>query len=292
MNNDIHRLLDEAFAGVEMTPDTQDLKEEIRANLIARADELEASGVSPTDAARRAIAELGDIRALLEDAPDATPVRDDYTALALRHRVRPRPAFVVRTVVLSLVAAVAVVLFVLGKSGLLDISTAGMLGLGAVVALALGFVTADALQQETTTNHPLPAGRAVGFGLGTGGTLAALALGGTFAAHLDQLWLVVVAAVLFVASIALLAWLGATTTNRHKAWTRQARGAEPPNRFEEEPATAARFGVYTVGIWVLTFAAAAVLAFTAGWWWAPVALAVGLAVWMFVLGRMLFGHRS
>jgi hypothetical protein len=292
MNTEIHRLLDEAFAGVEMTPDAQDLKEEIRANLIARVDELEASGVSPADAARRAIAELGDVRALLDDAPEATPVRADYTALALRNRVRPRPAFVVRTVVLSLVAAVAVVLFVLGKSGFLDISAAGMLGLGAVVAVALGFVTADALQQETTTNHPLPAGRAIGFGLGTGGTLAALALGGTFAAHLDDLWLVVVAAVLLVASIGLLAWLGATTTNRHKAWTRQAHGAEAPNRFEEDPASAARFGVYTVGIWVLTFAAAAVLIFTVGWWWAPIALAVGLAVWMFVLGRMLFGHKS
>jgi hypothetical protein len=290
MNTDIHRLLDEAFAGVEMTPDTQDLKEEIRANLIARVEELEASGVSPTDAARRAIAELGDVRALLDDAPDATPVRVDYTALALRNHVRPRPAFVVRTVVLSLVAAVAVVLFVLGKSGFLDIASAGMLALGAVVALAIGFVTADALQQETTTNHPLPAGRAVGFGVGTGGTLAALALGGTFAAHLDQLWLIVVAALLLVASVALLAWLGATTTNRHKAWTRQAHGAEPPNRFEQEPETAARFGVYTVGIWVLTLAAAAALVFTAGWWWALVALAAGLAVWMFVLGRMLFGH--
>ena len=36
MNSDIHRLLDEAFAGIEMTPDAQDLKEEVRANLVAR----------------------------------------------------------------------------------------------------------------------------------------------------------------------------------------------------------------------------------------------------------------
>ena len=40
MNTDIHRLLDEAFAGVEMTPDAQDLKEEVRANLLERVAEL------------------------------------------------------------------------------------------------------------------------------------------------------------------------------------------------------------------------------------------------------------
>ena len=68
MNTDIHRLLDEAFAGVEMTPDAQDLKEEVRANLVARVDELEASGRSSSDAARQAIAELGDVRELLDGA--------------------------------------------------------------------------------------------------------------------------------------------------------------------------------------------------------------------------------
>ena len=46
MNSDIHRLLDEAFAGIEMTPEVQDLKEEMRANLVARIDELEAAGLS------------------------------------------------------------------------------------------------------------------------------------------------------------------------------------------------------------------------------------------------------
>ena len=55
MNTDIHRLLDGAFAGIEMTPDAQDLKEEIRANLVARVDELESSGVPSSDAAARAL---------------------------------------------------------------------------------------------------------------------------------------------------------------------------------------------------------------------------------------------
>ena len=68
----VHRLLDEAFAGLPMTPDAQDLKEEIRANLLDRVAELTASGVEPDEAARRAVDELGDVRALVEEASGLT----------------------------------------------------------------------------------------------------------------------------------------------------------------------------------------------------------------------------
>src|SRR6478736_4975535 len=98
---DIHRLLDEAFAGIEMTPDAQDLKEEVRANLVARTAELEAAGKTSADAARQAVEELGDVRDLLDgsDGADAAVAKDSYTAMQLRHRVRPKPGFVVRVVV-------------------------------------------------------------------------------------------------------------------------------------------------------------------------------------------------
>jgi hypothetical protein len=52
---DIHRLLDEAFAGVEMNPERRDLKEEMRANLVARVAELQSSELARGAAARRAI---------------------------------------------------------------------------------------------------------------------------------------------------------------------------------------------------------------------------------------------
>ena len=93
MNPHIHRLLDEAFAGIAVTPDTQDLKEEVRTNLLARVNELEAAGAAPDDAAQRAIAELGDLRelvgedaAVLSSAPTAptAPARESIVQLALR----------------------------------------------------------------------------------------------------------------------------------------------------------------------------------------------------------------
>lgn len=290
MNSDIHRLLDEAFQGIEMTPDAQDLKEEVRANLVARADELEAAGVSASEAARRAIAELGDVRELLDDAPDAAPrpSADGYAALQQRHRVRPKPGFVVRAVVWSIAAVVGITLGILGAAGVMPIPLGAQIGAFGLAATALGLLVGDSLSQETTTNHPMPQNRAAGYFLAT--LLGAYGLGFVALVAFGSMpvWAVVFAAVGIIGSIILFAFLGASQTNRHKAWTRQLAAAEPPNRFEREPETAARFGIYTAVIWVVTFGVIAVLVFTVGWWWAPLAFLGGFALMMLVLARMLF----
>ena len=101
-------------------------------------------------------------------------------------------------------------------------------------------------------------------------------------------WGVVFAALGTIASIILFSFLLASQTNRHKAWTRQMAASEPPNRFEQEPETAARFGIYTAAIWALSFAGFLLLGFTVGWWWSPLALVGGFAVMLIVLARMLF----
>lgn len=289
MNTDIHRLLDEAFQGVEMTPDAQDLKEEVRANLVARTAELEESGVGPAEAARRAIAELGDVRELLGEPDAAAPApREDYASLQQRNHVKPKAGFVVRTVVWSLAAVVGIVLGVLGATGVLPLVVGPVIGLFGMAATALGLLVGDSLHQETTTNHPMPENRAGGFALAT--FLAAYGVGFGFLVAVGALplWCIVFAALGVIAAIILFAFLGATQTNRHKAWTRQALAREPANRFEREPETAARFGIYTVVIWLVTFAVIAVLVFTVGWWWAPLAFAGGFATMMLVLARMLF----
>ena len=291
MNTDIHRLLDEAFQGVEMTPDVQDLKEEVRANLMARADELEAAGALPNDAARQAVAELGDVRELLEETTDAAPRRstDDYTALVRRHHVRPKPGYVVRAVGYSIAAVVGITLAILGATGVLPLPIGPQIGLFGMASTALGLLVGDSLSQETTTNHPMPQNRAGGYFLATLLGAYGLGFGALVAFGSLPVWGVVFAALGVIASIILFSFLAATQTNRHKAWTRQLAAATPPNRFEREPETAARFGVYTAAIWLVTFAVIAVLVFTVGWWWAPVAFVGGFAVMMLVLARMLFG---
>ncbi|MBD3940323.1 hypothetical protein IF188_01250 [Microbacterium sp. NEAU-LLC] len=295
MNTDIHRLLDEAFHGVDMTPDAQDLKEEVRANLMARADELEAAGVAPGDAAQQAIAELGDVRALLEETADdrvgdaaSRRPTDPYVALMQRHRVRPKPGFVVRAVVWSIAAVVGITLAILGASGVLPLPLGTQIGLFGMASTGLALLVGDSLSQETTTNHPMPQNRAAGYFLAT--LLGAFGLGfvALVAFGSMPMWGIVFAALGVIASIILFSFLGATQTNRHKAWTRQLAAATPPNRFEREPDTAARFGVYTAAIWLVTFAVIAVLVFTVGWWWAPVAFVGGFALMMLLLARMLF----
>ncbi|KQM83128.1 permease prefix domain 1-containing protein [Agromyces sp. Leaf222] len=310
---DLHRLLDEAFAGIEVTPEIQDLKEEIRGNLLARMGELEASGLSQADAARKAIAELGDVRELIDvendgtaDAaggPTAPATRvgghtsaaraESATAAALRNRVRPKPGFVVRTVVLSIVGAAALVLLVLGLTPLLALGEGALVGLAVVFGLALGAVTADALSQETTTNHRMPAGRAIGYGAATGLLLAGLAFTPVVIVHLDLAWLVLAGAAV-IGAIGALSYLGATQTNRHKPWVVQQHreAANIGTRFEEDPAAGARFGIYTAVIWTIAFVAIPIIGFTAGWIWAPLAFIGGFVAMMLVLARMLFGAKA
>jgi hypothetical protein len=66
---------------------------------------------------------------------------------------------------------------------------------------------------------------------------------------------------------------------------------ETGDRFTEDPAAAARFGLYTVTLWLVAIAAFAVLGFTVGWAWSWLALVGGLAAMMLILARMLFAPR-
>lgn len=296
---DIHRLLDEAFAGIDPTPDAQDLKEEVRANLVARVAELEAGGATSADAARRAIGELGDVRELVGDAVGAEPAQaarsgwDAHTAAFLRHRVRPKPAFVVGIVVAALAIVLGLVLLVLSVAGLLSLPVGATIGLLGIVSTGAAWAVGDSLVQETTTNHPMPTPRASGYFLATLLGVYGLGIGAFVLFAALPLWTVAFAAVGVIPSIVLFSFLGATQTNRHKAWTRQVPPPDdyPGSRFEKDPEAAARFGIYTMVIWVVAFVVFLVLSFTIGWAWSWLALVGGFVLMALLLARMLFGPR-
>jgi len=279
-DTDIHRLLDEAFSGIEMTPERQDLKEEVRANLIARAAELEAGGLAGEAAARQAIAELGDVHTILDGT--------DASGLALPPKVRPRPSFVLRTVLLSAIGVTGLAVMALA-------ATAGGVPIGAeavaafVVALTVGAVTADALRQETTGNHPMPTDRAIGYGLGVFLVLAGLACGWLYVRGEGVGW-VFGGIVPVLAGAGLLSYLGATQTNRHKQWVmRMAESyAAVGDRFTEDPSAAARFGIYTVVVWIVALAGFVLLTLTVGWLWSWLAIVGGVVLMMILVARMLF----
>ncbi|MGA5305033.1 permease prefix domain 1-containing protein [Nucisporomicrobium flavum] len=283
----VHRLLDEAFAGVEMGPDQQDLKEEMRGNLVARVAELTATGMAEQAAARRAVDELGDVRGIL----DATEPQPGPSGAAWQsRRVRPDPAFAVRTVVLSALATAGLVVLALAAT-LVDMPFAAQVVAVVVVAAAAGAITADALRQETTGNHPMPPARAAGYGAAMLLAVAALGAGWLYLRDAGLPWLIAGALVLVVAA-ALFTYLGATQTNRHKAWVvRQQQEAYGSDRFTEDPAAAARFGIYTVTVWLVAAAAFLALTLTAGWAWSWLAVVGGFVAMTVLIARMLFAPK-
>jgi len=215
---------------------------------------------------------------------------ESIAELVQRNRVRPRPGFVVRTVLLSLVLAAGVVLVVLGALGVVAWGAPVLLAVAAAaIALPAGVIVADSLRQETSQHYASPAYRALGFGL------AAAAMGlGVFSVvvyfgDLDQLPVLIAGIVLVIAAIVAFTWLGVTQTNRTKPWAlAMQRRYEQADPFSDDPAAAARFGMYTVVIWVLTFAAFGILSATIGFAWSWIAIVVGLVAFFLTLARMVF----
>ena len=112
------------------------------------------------------------------------------------------------------------------------------------------------------------------------------------AVGLLPMWLIVFPVLAVAGSIVLYAWLGATQTNRRKAWVRHTQlgldGHPVGSRFERDPELAARFGIYSMVIWLTAIAVAVVLYFTVGWVWIPLAFVGAFVVMMITLARMLF----
>ncbi|MFI2490116.1 permease prefix domain 1-containing protein [Promicromonospora kroppenstedtii] len=255
MNTSVHRLLDEAFAGLPATDDVQDLKEEIRANLLDRVAELTASGVDGDAAARRAVDELGDVRALVDGADVAAEVpaapspgvASAAAAAAGRPPVLPR-----RRDVAGLVVAIGVVLlalaplvmiggFVVDAFGshrldhlgpALPFQLVGPLLIGPVV----GWIVGAVLVRETATRYGMPLRRAVAYGIASALLVLGM-VGGIEAGVLFERARVTVqtAVPLLVAGGAWLAYLLASQTNRRKPWVlEQARsdgGYRPSRRY-------------------------------------------------------------
>lgn len=300
MNTSVHRLLDEAFAGLPATDDVQDLKEEIRVNLLDRVAELTASGVDPDDAARRAVDELGDVRALV-DGSDVGPIETG----ALRgtpRRPAPSSRYVAGVVIASAVVLLAPVTLFASATIADRAADAGSyaflapLVIGGVFLMgpAIGWIVGASLARETATSFGMPRRRAVAYGSATAMLATGLIVGG--GGHLTFMspfyWYPM--SPFIVAGGAWLAYLLATQTNRHKPWVlEQARvHAEAGNRFEEDPAAAARFGIYTAAVWVVAFVVFLVLGLTVGWAWSWLALVGGFVVMMLMLATMLFGVRG
>ena len=314
----IHRYLDRVFAGVELTPEVQDLKEEVRADLLARVAELTAAGRSLESAVDTAIAEVGDLGEVVAEvagSPELASQRPTsgaahpavrhqldrqaghpaswaaYQQVAALHRVRPRAWFVVGVVVLAAMLATAVTLVVLAALDVVTMSTGAAVLKAVAGALVGGGIVTTSLLQETTTHYPMPLGRAGAWGGAAAAGVLALGLGTLFAGDTARIGLLEAAILLAVACVAALVGLGVSQTNRTKAWVRTAP-AQPLDRFSQDPAAAARFGIYAAVLWLLALVAVVVVGFTAGWLWSWTPLFAAIVLHLVLVARMDFPARA
>jgi hypothetical protein len=294
-SSDIHRLLDEAFTGVTMTPELQDLKEELRGNLAARSAELQAKGKDAATAARTAVTEL-DIPQLiagLEAEPRATTAGGAAAELARLNHVRPKRGFVVRACVLSvaiLAFAFHVVIDVIqqGSASTLD---AQLWAIGFAVLVAA--LVTDSLHQETSQHYPMPLLRSVRWGAASGFLAAGISYCVFFLWHRPPLGLLAAGIILTLAGIMAFIALGVTQTNRLKPWAlAQNRQYLMEDPFSQDPIAGARFGIYTIVIWTVAIALFIVLSIAVGFVWSWLALVGGVVVFFLVMTRMMFGAKK
>ncbi|MEP6842341.1 MAG: hypothetical protein ABJA11_02390, partial [Pseudolysinimonas sp.] len=108
--------------------------------------------------------------------------------------------------------------------------------------------------------------------------------------HRPPLGLLAAGIILTLAATMAFIALGVTQTNRLKPWAlAQNRQYEVEDRFSQDPVAAARFGIYTVIIWIAAIALFVVLSIAVGFVWSWLALVAGVLVFFLVLNRMLFG---
>jgi MFS family permease len=289
---DIHRLLDEAFAGVTMTPELQDLKEELRGNLPSRVAELQGKGMDASKAASTAVAEL-DIPVLIAGI-DGEPARvttlGGKAAEAARlHRVQPKPGFVIRATLFSILIVLSGIALVAIAGHDLGSGFSGAYALAALFGVLIAVLVNDSLRQETAQHFRMPQPRAIGYGLAGGALGGGIAAGLLYLWHLDSIGLIATGIVLVLASVIAFIALGVTQTNRLKPWAlAQNRQYEIEDRFTQDPVAAARFGIYTVIIWIVAIALFIVLSIMVGFVWSWLALVAGLVIFFLVLTRMLF----
>ncbi|WP_036958844.1 permease prefix domain 1-containing protein [Promicromonospora kroppenstedtii] len=211
MNTLVHRLLDEAFAGLPATDDVQDLKEEIRVNLLDRVAELTASGADGDAAARRAVEELGDVRALV----DGGSVRD--TAPGERLSLRPSRRYTIGVVIASAVVLSPFVGVLIALAG----NIYGMIPLlvGALLAgPAIGWIVGATLVRETRTRYGMPRQRAIAYGFASALVALSVFVGTAgYTSSMNPFYAMMMLPVLLVGG-AWLAYLLASQTNRRKPW--------------------------------------------------------------------------
>jgi hypothetical protein len=307
-------LVDSLFAGYEETAALADFKEELLGNLNAKIESMMKKGMDQQTAFEKAGAELGDISALADEL--SRKKRKEVFEEAYMDIRNYMPAGrVIAYIVFSMTALfgiIAALITYFATKGEISADLGLTSSFGALIpfftAAAAGF-TFLGLTQETASQYPAGKKRAAWYALAAGliafgittapVTLSSISYGATLpefpmlppgldSGHLEMAGALGVLLIFALPGAGLLAFLILTEKDRLKPWAKEFRAGAVKREMElwNDPATAARFGLFSGAIWIFAIGLFILLGFIIGFKLSWLVFIFAVAIQLVVQGLM------
>jgi MFS family permease len=283
--------VDRLFADYEDTPEIEDFKEEITANLKERIKELMTKGQSEDAAFDKAIAELGDISAIADDV--GRKKRNEAIGQMYMKAKAPMP----KRTAGGLAAASGLLLLSAGLSLFAFFGeTAGPAAYyisAVLLSFACGAYAYFGLTLETAAHYAMKKSRALAYGVVC--IAAFLGAGLAVVSFLFEVFEMSVALGIKIAfilpAVCALIFLLATEPKRQKPWLKAMVEREIENSMKThqdmaDPVKAAKFGVASGGLWILAIAIYITLGIIFGWLYALLVFPFALAIQVFMVATI------
>jgi len=265
--------IDRLFADYEDTQEIRDFKEEIAGNLRERVKELASKGLGEEEAFDKAAAELGDITAIADDLGKRKrneAIGQMYMKAKVPITKKTAAGLTIATGMLLMGAGLAALNYFIETSGMLLYYISVIL-----IAGACGLYAYSGLTQESIASYPMKCIRALAYGIilfigimGEGIVMVSFFLGGMELA----VALGIEFALVFPAVCALV-FLVTTESDRKKPWVKAIaeHEMEIATRLRSDSidmVRAAKFGVMSIGLWILAAAVFITIGVFYDWWYA------------------------
>jgi len=294
---DAKEFVDSLFTGYEETAALADFKEELLANLNAKIESLVNKGMEASSAFTKASAELGDVSALADELSlkkRKEVFEEVYMDIRNFMNTKRVAGYVAFGVTALFGILVAFIVLYSGGRGKADMS--GVFGsmLPFLTGAAVGF-TWLGLTQETSSMNPVSGKRAAWYAAATGliafGILAMPVV--YFSVKSDRSgyeMLTVISMIIpfILPGTGLLVFLALTEKDRLKPWVKSFREKAVKREMEiwNNPAAAARFGMFSGAIWIFAIGLFFLLGFVISFKYSWIVFIFAIAFQLLVQGRM------
>ena len=292
------------FGGYEETAALSEFKEELLGNLNAKIESMTKKGMDEDAAFEKASAELGEVSTLADEL-SLKKRKEVFEEVYMDIRKYMPAGRVAAYVVFGLSALFGIVAgFVTYFATRIELDTALNLtaSFGAlmpfIVAAVAGF-TWLGLTQETAAAYPMSKKRAAWYTLAAGliafgiAAMPVVYFSTKFAEQPIEVMTTIAILIPFVLpGGGLLAFLVLTEKDRLKPWARELHAGAMKREMElwSDPATAARFGMFSGAIWISAVGLFLLLGFTLGFKFSWLVFIFAVAIQLLVQGIMSSGY--